>query len=89
MHSINYYKKREKNTAYSVLNLFKWIAGSNKISSWGDLNMFCSEFVDTILKHNNIDITGKSAINTAPDDFGKYTSAEDVDDVFSDVRTYI
>lgn len=82
MHSINYYKKREKNTAYSVLNLFKWIAGSNKISSWGDLNMFCSEFVDTILKHNNIDITGKSAINTAPDDFGKYTGRNNIFVVF-------
>ena len=82
MHSINYYKKREKNTAYSILNLFKWIAGSNKISSWGDLNMFCSEFVDTILKHNNIDITGKSAINTAPDDFGKYTGRNNIFVVF-------
>lgn len=70
--SINYYLKRADQTKYGYGNLFAWIKGSNKISSWGDLKLFCSEFVDMILKHNNIDITGKSSRNVHPDDLGTF-----------------
>lgn len=77
-HSINYYKKNINKTAYSYFNLFGYLKGSNRVSSWGDMKLFCSEFVDTILKHNNIDITGKNARNVSPDDLGKYTERNNI-----------
>ena len=77
-HSINYYVKHAKNTKYSFAGVFDWIKGSKELSSWKDLHMFCSEFVDAVLKHSKIDISGKSSRNTHPDDLGAYTMKNNV-----------
>ena len=76
--SINYYIKRANKTRYGDTNLFGWLKGSNKLSSWGQMKLFCSEFTDMILKHNNIDITGSSSRNVHPDDLGGYKMRNNV-----------
>lgn len=68
--SVDYYIKHIKDTNYAKFKLPKIITGNNKLSSFGDMTMFCSEFVDTMLKTAKIDISGKSSANTTPDDFG-------------------
>lgn len=69
---VQYYVKHEKETKYAFLKLYKWIIGNKKLSSFGDMTMFCSEFVDTMLKQGKIDISGKSSANTSPDDLGTF-----------------
>lgn len=76
--SLKYYVANKGKTHYSIIGLFDLLNGSNKIKSYGDFTLFCSEFVDSILKNANIDITGKSSRNTAPDDFGKYNAKNNV-----------
>jgi len=68
--SVDYYIKNQKKTKYGVLNLVAYLNGSNKINSYGDFYVFCSEFVDAILKNSKIDMSGHSSRNTSPDDFG-------------------
>lgn len=68
--SVEYYKKNIKKTKYGVFNLIAYLNGSNKINSYGDFYIFCSEFVDAVLKNAKIDMSGHSSRNTSPDDLG-------------------
>ena len=70
--SIKWYLNNGAKSKYSDIGLLAWLKGSRKLSSYGDLSMFCSEFVDSILKHNMIDITGRSSRNVHPVDLGSY-----------------
>ena len=68
--AVDYYVKNKEKTKYGFMNLLSWVKGSKKVNSFGELKMFCSEFVDAILKSASIDITGKNSRNVTPDDFG-------------------
>ena len=68
--AVDYYVKNKEKTKYGFMNLLSWVKGSNKVNSFGEMKMFCSEFVDAILKSASIDITGKNSRNVSPDDFG-------------------
>ena len=70
--SVQYYIDHIKDTSYGDMKLLKIIVGNKKLSSFGDMSMFCSEFVDTMLKRAKIDISGKSSANTSPDDLGTF-----------------
>jgi len=69
---IKYYVDRIDQTKYSYKKLIGHIIGSKEFSSFGDMAMVCSEFVDTILKYANIDISGKASANTRPDDLSTF-----------------
>lgn len=87
--SFEYYMKNKKKTHYNIIGLFDLLNGSNKINSYGDFTLFCSEFVDSVLKNAKIDITGKSSRNTAPDDFGKFTAKNNVFKLFEgEIKDY-
>lgn len=87
--SFEYYMKNKKKTHYNIAGLFDLLNGSNKINSYGDFTLFCSEFVDSVLKNAKIDITGKSSRNTAPDDFGKFTAKNNVFKLFEgEIKDY-
>lgn len=73
--SVDWYKANIDKTSYGFSNLFDYLRGSKKLDSFGELKMFCSEFVDLILKSQNIDISGKTSRNAAPKDMGHYTDA--------------
>ena len=70
---IAYYVKNKNKTHYNLLSLVANLKGSNQANTFGNLWMMCSEFVDTILKHNNIDLSGSSARNVHPSIFGHYS----------------
>lgn len=70
---IAYYVKNKNKTHYNLLSLLSNLKGSNQANTFGNLWMMCSEFVDTILKHNNIDLSGSSARNVHPSTFGHYS----------------
>ena len=80
--TVDWYRENMSKTKYGILNLFDFLRGSTKLSSFKDLTMFCSEFVDSLLKSVNIDISGKYSRNTAPSDLGKYTEKNNFFKVF-------
>lgn len=80
--TVDFYRENMNKTKYGILNLFDFLRGSKKLSSFKDLTMFCSEFVDSLLKSINIDISGKSSRNTAPSDLGRYTEKNNFFKVF-------
>ena len=57
------------NTAYSVANILT--IPFKRININFDNSMICSQFVDSILKMANIDITGKDSSHVVPNDFYK------------------
>lgn len=57
------------NTAYSVVNILS--LPFKRINLNLDNSMICSQFVDSILKMANIDITGKNSSHVVPNDFYK------------------
>ena len=71
--TIDFYRENMAKTRYGFDNLLGYLKGSKKISSFKELKMFCSEFVDSILKSVNIDISGKTSRNVAPSDLGLYS----------------
>ena len=70
--AIKWYVDRIYETRYAYDKLLKLMVGSKKYNSFGDTAMFCSEFVDSVLKYAKIDISGKSSSNTAPDDLASF-----------------
>ena len=80
--TIEFYKVNMEKTKYGILNLLDYLRGSKKLSSFKDLTLFCSEFVDSLLKSVNIDISGHSSRNTAPSDLGKYTEKNNFFKIF-------
>lgn len=68
--SVDYYIKNKRKTIYGAINLIAYLNGSNNINSYGQFNIFCSEFVDAVLKNAKIDMSGHSSRNTSPDDLG-------------------
>ncbi len=68
--SLEFYKNNKEKTHYGQFNLLDYMKGSNKISSYGEFSLFCSEFVDAVLKNANLDASGHSSRNTSPDDLG-------------------
>lgn len=70
--AIKYYTDRIDMTKYSYKKLIGGLVGSKEMNSFGDMAMVCSEFVDSILKFANIDISGKASSNTKPDDLASF-----------------
>ena len=79
---VEWYHKNITKTKYGFSNLLDYLRGSKKLSSFKDFKLFCSEFVDSILKSQNIDITGKTSRNAAPSDLGKYTEKNNFFNMF-------
>ena len=69
---IDFYVQNKDKTHYNLMGLLKWLKGSSKENSFGELWMICSEFVDAILKNNMIDLSGSSSANVHPATFGQY-----------------
>ena len=69
---IDFYVQNKDKTHYNLMGLLKWLKGSAKEKSFGELWMICSEFVDAILKNNMIDLSGSSSANVHPATFGQY-----------------
>ena len=79
---VEWYHKNITRTRYGFSNLLDYLKGSKKLSSFKNLKLFCSEFVDSILKSQNINITGKNSRNVAPSDLGKYTERANFFNIF-------
>lgn len=67
---IDYFVKNKDKTSYSISNIFRIILNKTKDTSYS-LSLVCSQFVDTILKMVNLDISGKPSNLVVPGDFDK------------------
>ncbi len=65
---LDYFLANKNKTHYSIANLFGIL--TNKVINI-DLTMVCSQFVDSLLKVADIDITGKTSALVVPNDFTK------------------
>lgn len=65
--NIDYYIGNFKNSHYSVGNVFNILVGRAKKTTH-DLSMVCSQFVDSMLKLINVDITNKPSNLVIPED---------------------
>lgn len=65
---LDWYIGNARKTKYNIPNLFNIILNRAEESNWS-LNMICSQFVDSILRTVNIDLTNKSSNLVAPADF--------------------
>lgn len=72
--AIQYYVDNIKKTKYAAGSLAKALFGTGaKIQNYGNMTLFCSQFVDAILKQANIDIGGRgSSVNTHPSELGQF-----------------
>lgn len=68
--NVDYYIENIKKTKYSYEDIFSIALNKTRDTAYS-LNMICSQFVDSILKLANIDITGKSSNLVVPGDFDK------------------
>ena len=60
---------KRANTRYNFGNLLNILFNRSKSNDPENLKLVCSQFVDTVLKIANIDITGKSSNLVTPEDF--------------------
>lgn len=81
--SVDWYRANVDSTMYGFSNLFDYLKGSKKLDSFGDMKLFCSEFVDAILKKEKIDISGHSSRNSAPKDMGSYTDTNNIFKIYT------
>lgn len=65
--TLNYYVENKEKTSYDFKNLINSLFGK-KTANGVKLNLVCSQFVDTILKSIDVDITGKNSNLVKPDD---------------------
>ena len=66
--SINYFTNNKNKTSYNFKNLLNILRNKAKDNDPENLCMVCSQFVDTILKLANIDLTHKSSNLVIPQD---------------------
>lgn len=78
---LDYYLQNQDKTKYSFAGLAKLVFHMGKQKKFST-QMFCSEFVDAILKGANIDVSGKASENVAPEDLGLYTDNINIYQVF-------
>jgi hypothetical protein len=70
--ALSFYIHNKEKTKYSFINLlYSWLGKPTKNGL--KLNLVCSTFVDTLLKHANININNKQTNLVKPDDL-KYTN---------------
>lgn len=67
--SVKYYKDNKDKTKYSFKNLFNILLNKKKEFTEYDTEMVCSQFVDQILKLNDINITNKANNLVIPQDY--------------------
>jgi hypothetical protein len=65
---IEYYKKNVDKTTYAIKNIFKLVINKGEDTAY-NLSIICSQFVDSVLKTVNLDLTGKPSNIVAPGDF--------------------
>lgn len=64
----DYFTKNKSNTKYNFKNLINILRNKVKDNDPNNLSMVCSQFVDTVLKLCNIDLTHKSSNLVIPQD---------------------
>ena len=70
--AMDFYQSNKEKTKYSFLNLiYSWLGKPTKNGL--NFNLVCSTFVDTVLKHANINLNDKQTNLVKPDDL-KYTN---------------
>lgn len=75
-YAVGEFTKKMKDTHYGgFMGLFNVLINKAKKDDPNRLSMICSEFVDTILKMINIDLTGKTSNLVSPADFEKAGNA--------------
>lgn len=67
MEKIDYYKLNQLKTTYGTKNLLGYV--THKEIKSVDFSMVCSQFVDSILKLANIDLSNKPSALTSPNDY--------------------
>lgn len=70
--NIEWFKDHAKETAYSFRNIFSFIF--NIEPDKNDMRMFCSQFVDRLLKLIGVDITGLKSNKVSPAEFKKIST---------------
>ena len=72
--AIQYYIDNMKKTKYAKTGIIKALFGTGKnVQNYGNMTMFCSQFVDAVLKQADIDIGGRgSSLNTHPSELGQF-----------------
>lgn len=72
--AIQYYIDNIEKTKYATKSLGKALLGTGaNVQNYGNMTLFCSQFVDSVLKQANIDIGGKgSSINVHPSELGQF-----------------
>ncbi len=72
--AIQYYIDNIDKTKYATKSLGKALLGTGaNVQNYGNMTLFCSQFVDSVLKQANIDIGGKgSSINVHPSELGQF-----------------
>ena len=83
--TLKFYEDNKAKTKYSIEGLGKLIAKITTESKYS-LNMFCSQFVDSILKIADIDISGKDSNLVAPEDLGKNNNSVNIYTVFEGLK---
>lgn len=78
---LDFYLANQDKTKYSFAGLIKLVFNMGKQKKFST-QMFCSEFVDAILKGAKIDASGKASENVAPEDIGLYTDNINIYKVF-------
>ena len=78
---IDYYLQNQDKTKYSFAGIGKLMFNLGKQKSFST-QMFCSEFVDAVLKGAKIDASGKASENVAPEDIGMNTDNVNIYNVF-------
>ena len=69
--SLDWYMTNQNKTSYSIKNIGRIVINKPIPNKPYSLNMVCSQFVDTILKMSNIDITDKNSNLVSPHDLVK------------------
>lgn len=81
---IDFYIKNKDKTKYSFTNIFNLILNKTKDTSLS-LSLICSQFVDSVLKAVNIDLSDKPSNLVTPGDFDRISNTNTtIFDVFHD-----
>lgn len=81
--TIDFFIKNKDRTHYSLQNIGRIVLNKSSDSLYS-LNMVCSQFVDSILKIVNIDLTGKPSNLVSPSDFEKSATNNKLFTIFDD-----
>lgn len=84
--NIEYLKDHIKETSYSIRNLLSYVFHPIPVET-NNMNLFCSQFVDKMLKSIGVDLTKKKSNHVSPTEFKKQSKKNNkIYNVFEDIK---